>query len=97
MDYILVILLTIELVFVVMAIISSIASSRAQRELNELYDKIIKELEEECLKNYRKYKKALDFKYNIRLIVLNAEANKELCWDTLDKIKNELDKTPIQY
>lgn len=97
MEYVTVIILTVDAMLAIMAVIFSISSDKAQKELNELYEKTIEKHKKEYEKLHKKYMKALDFKYNIRLIMLNAEANKENYFETVSKIKKELDKTPIQY
>ncbi len=87
MEYVTVIILTVDAMLAIMAVIFSISSDKAQKELNELYEKTIEEYQKGYEELNQKYNKALDFKSNIRLIVWQAKANKELCWDTLDKIK----------
>lgn len=93
MTYIVVILQTIALVLTIIAIIYSKEEQKLQEELNELYDEIIENNEKEYKHLHKKYKKLLDFKYNIRLIILNAEANKEIFAETVEKIKRELDES----
>lgn len=90
MTYIVVMLQTIALVLIIIAIIYSKEEQKLREELNELYDKIIENNEKEYKHLYEKYKKLLDFKYNVRLIILNAEANKEIFAETVEKIKREL-------
>ena len=90
MEYVTVIILTVDAMLAIMAVVFSILSNKAQRELNQSYDELIEDYNKEYQELYKKYNKALDFKSNIRLIVWQAKANKELCWDTLDKIKKEL-------
>lgn len=91
MTYIVVMLQTIALVLIIIAIIYSKEEQKLQEELNELYDKIIENNEKEYKHLHEKYKKLLDFKYNVRLIILNAISNKENCSETVEKIKRELD------
>ena len=91
MTYIVVMLQTIALVLIIIAIIYSKEEQKLQKELNEIYDKIIDNNEKEYEHLHKKYKKLLDFKYNIRLIILNTETNKEIFAETVEKIKKELD------
>lgn len=91
MTYIVVMLQTIALVLIIIAIIYSKEEQKLQEELNELYDKIIENNEKEYKHLHEKYKKLLDFKYNVRLIMLNSKANKEIFAETVEKIKRELD------
>lgn len=93
MTYIVVMLQTIALVLIIIAIIYSKEEQKLQEELNEIYTEIIENNEKEYKHLHKKYKKLLDFKYNIRLIILNAEANKEDYPKTLGKIKKELDES----
>ncbi len=93
MTYIVVILQTIALVLIIIAIIYSKEEQRLQEELNELYDEIIENNEEEYKHLHKKYEKLLDFKYNIRLIILNSKANKEIFAETVEKIIKELDES----
>ena len=93
MTYIVVMLQTIALVLIIIAIIYSKEEQKLREELIELYDKIIENNEKEYKHLYEKYKKLLDFKYNVRLIILNAEANKEIFAETVEKIKRELDES----
>ena len=93
MTYIVVMLQTIALVLIIIAIIYSKEERKLQEELNELYDEIIENNEKEYKHLHKKYKKLLDFKYNIRLIILNAEANKEDSSKTVESIKKELDES----
>ena len=90
MTYIVVMLQTIALVLIIIAIIYSKEEQKLQKELNEIYDKIIDNNEKEYEHLHKKYKKLLDFKYNIRLIILNTETNKEIFAETVEKIKKEL-------
>lgn len=91
MMYITIILQTIALVLIVITILVDRQYQKMQNELNRMYDEIIKNFENEYKVLYQKYKKALDFKYNIRLILLKAESNKEVFAKTIEKIKKELD------
>lgn len=93
MTYILVILQTIALVLIIIAIIYSKEEQRLQEELNELYDQIIENDEKEYEHLHKKYKKLLDFEYNVRLIMLYAKANKEDSNKTVESIKRELDES----
>lgn len=89
--YIVVMLLIIALALIIIAIIYNKEERKLQEELNELYDKIIENNEREYKHLHEKYKKLLDFKYNVRLIILNAISNKENCSETLENIIKELD------
>lgn len=93
MTYIVVILQTIALVLTIIAIIYSKEEQKLQEELNELYDEIIENNEKEYKHLHKKYEKLLDFKYNIRLIILNSKANKEIFAETVEKIIKELDES----
>ena len=97
MEYVTVIILTVDAMLAIMAVVFSIVNNKVQQELNNAYEETIEEYRKGYEELNQKYKKVLDFKYNIRLIMLNAEANKENYFETVSKIKKELDKTPIQY
>ena len=97
MEYVTVIILTVDAMLAIMAVVFSIVNNKVQQELNNAYEETIEEYRKGYEELNQKYKKVLDFKYNIRLIMLNAEANKENYFETVSKIKKQLDKTPIQY
>lgn len=90
MEYVTVIILTVDAMLAIMAVVFSILSNKAQRELNQSYDELIEDYNKEYQELYKKYNKALDFKGKIRLIMWEAEASKEPFVKTRDKIKKEL-------
>lgn len=90
MEYITVIILTVDAMLAIMAVIFSIVNNKVQQELNNTYEETIEEYRKGYEKLNQKCNKALDFKSKIRLIMWEAEASKEPFAKTRDKIKKEL-------